>query len=269
MAGLKKPRRRTGDAGMKYLKYEYENQIAMIKINRPEVLNALNIGLIKELDSLLERVGNEEGARALIIAGEGNNFAAGADIAEMMDMNPAEARKFVFNNVYSKIEALPIPVFAAVRGFALGGGLELTLACDFRIFSTDAKVGLPEVKLGIMPGAGGTQRLPKLIGLGRAREMIYFGNIINAEIASAWGLCQWVVDGDPVEYAKSLVHKLLDKSPRGIEAAKKAINYGIDKDLNSGIIFEVNVWAELYSTSDQKEGMKAFQEKRKPQFTGK
>ena len=145
--------------------------------------------------------------RALIIAGEGKNFAAGADIAEMIDMSPADARKFVFNDVYGKIEALPVPVFAAVRGFALGGGLELTLACDFRVFSTDAKVGLPEVKLGIMPGAGGTQRLPKLIGLGRAREMIYFGNIIDAATASAWGLCQWVVDGDPIEHAKSLAQK--------------------------------------------------------------
>jgi enoyl-CoA hydratase len=269
MAGLKKPLQPTGDTGMKYLKYEYEDRIAIIKINRPEVLNALNTGLVKELDSLLDRVADEEGVRALIIAGEGKNFAAGADIAEMIDMSPADARKFVFNDVYGKIEALPVPVFAAVRGFALGGGLELTLACDFRVFSTDAKVGLPEVKLGIMPGAGGTQRLPKLIGLGRAREMIYFGNIIDAATASAWGLCQWVVDGDPIEHAKSLAQKLMDRSPRGIEAAKKAINYGIDKDLNSGIIFEVNVWAELYSTSDQKEGMKAFLEKRKPNFTGK
>jgi enoyl-CoA hydratase len=253
---------------MKYLKYEFENQIAMITINRPEVLNALNSGLVSELDSLIDRV-IEDRARALIIAGEGKNFAAGADIVEMMDLNPAQARDFGFSPVYDRIEALTIPVFAAIRGFALGGGLELTLACDFRILSTDAKLGLPEIKLGIMPGAGGTQRLPKLIGLGRAREMIFFGNIIDAGTALTWGLCERVVDGDPVEEALSMARKIVEKSPCAVQAAKKSINYGIDRDLASGIAYEAVVWGDLFSTSDQKEGMKAFHEKRKPQFTGK
>ena len=253
---------------MKYLKYEFENQIAMITINRPEVLNALNSGLVSGLDSLIDRV-IEDRARALIIAGEGKNFAAGADIVEMMDLNPAQARDFGFSPVYDRIEALTIPVFAAIRGFALGGGLELTLACDFRILSTDAKLGLPEIKLGIMPGAGGTQRLPKLIGLGRAREMIFFGNIIDAGTALTWGLCERVVDGDPVEEALSMARKIVEKSPCAVQAAKKSINYGIDRDLASGIAYEAVVWGDLFSTSDQKEGMKAFHEKRKPQFTGK
>ena len=253
---------------MKYLKYEFENQIAMITINRPEVLNALNSGLVSELDSLIDRV-IEDRARALIIAGEGKNFAAGADIVEMMDLNPAQARDFGFSPVYDRIEALTIPVFAAIRGFALGGGLELTLACDFRILSTDAKLGLPEIKLGIMPGAGGTQRLPKLIGLGRAREMIFFGNIIDAGTALTWGLCERVVDGDPVEEALSMARKIVEKSPCAVQAAKKSINYGIDRDLASGIAYEAVVWGDLFSASDQKEGMKAFHEKRKPQFTGK
>ncbi|MGI6396751.1 MAG: enoyl-CoA hydratase/isomerase family protein [Desulfomonilia bacterium] len=253
---------------MKYLKYEFENQIAVITISRPEVLNALNSGLIAELDALIDRV-IEDRARALIITGEGKNFAAGADIAEMMDLNPAQARDFAFSPVYDRLEALPIPVFAAIRGFALGGGLELALACDFRILSADAKLGLPEIKLGIMPGAGGTQRLPKLVGLGRAREMIFFGNIIDATTALTWGLCERVADGDPVEEAMSMAKKIAEKSPCAVEAAKKSINYGIDRDLASGIAYEAVVWGDLFSTSDQKEGMKAFHEKRKPQFIGK
>ncbi len=253
---------------MKYLKYEFENQIATITINRPEVLNALNSGLVSELDSLIDRV-IESRTRALVIVGEGKNFAAGADIVEMMDLNPAQARDFGFSPVYDRIEALPIPVFAVIRGFALGGGLELALACDFRILSTDAKLGLPEIKLGIMPGAGGTQRLPKLIGLGRAREMIFFGNIVDAQTALTWGLCERVVDGDPEEEAMSMAKKIVEKSPCAVEAAKKSINYGIDRDLASGLAYEAVVWGDLFSTSDQKEGMKAFHEKRKPQFTGK
>ncbi|MDX9763256.1 MAG: enoyl-CoA hydratase/isomerase family protein [Desulfomonilia bacterium] len=253
---------------MKYLKYVFKNQIAMITISRPEVLNALNSGLVSELDALIDRV-IEDHARALVIAGEGKNFAAGADIIEMMDLNPAQARDFGFSPVYDRLDALPVPVFAAIRGFALGGGLELALACDFRILSADAKVGLPEIKLGIMPGAGGTQRLPKLIGLGRAREMILFGNIIDATTALTWGLCERVVDGDPVEEAMFMAKKIVEKSACAVEAAKKSINYGIDRDLASGIAYEAVVWGDLFSTSDQKEGMKAFHEKRKPQFTGK
>lgn len=253
---------------MKYLKYVFKNQIAMITISRPEVLNALNSGLVSELDALIDRV-IEDHARALVIAGEGKNFAAGADIIEMMDLNPAQARDFGFSPVYDRLDALPVPVFAAIRGFALGGGLELALACDFRILSADAKVGLPEIKLGIMPGAGGTQRLPKLIGLGRAREMILFGNIIDATTALTWGLCERVVDGDPVEEAMFMAKKIVEKSACAVEAAKKSINYGIDRDLASGIAYEAVVWGDLFSTSDQKEGMKAFHEKRKPQFIGK
>lgn len=253
---------------MKYLKYEIEDRIATITINRPEVLNALNRELADELDALLNRVAGEDSARVLILAGEGENFAAGADIAEMVDLDPAQARAFSFSPVFNRIEALPIPVFAAIRGFALGGGLELALACDFRILSSEARVGLPEIRLGIMPGAGGTQRLPELIGPGRAREMIFFGTIIDAQTARTWGLCEWVVDGDPVQEAKSLAQKIVEKPPCALAAAKKSINHGMGGDLCSGIAFEAVVWADLFSTSDQKEGMKAFQEKRKPRFTG-
>jgi len=259
---------KSGDNIMKYLKYEIENQIATITINRPEVLNALNKDLIDELGLAVDDMIHEGKARALIITGEGKHFAAGADIVQMIEMNPAQARGFIFSGVYNKIEALPIPVFAAIKGFALGGGLELALACDFRICSSKAKLGLPEIKLGIMPGAGGTQRLPKLIGLSRAREMIYFGDIIDAEKAYQWGLCDRVTEGDPMEQAKELAQKVLEKSPVALDAAKKTINYGLDKDLTSGIIFEAMVWSDLFSTADQKEGMRAFHEKRTPEFKG-
>ena len=251
---------------MKYLKYEIQNQVALITIIRPEVLNALNKGLINELDSAIDNMMSEGNARALIIAGEGKNFAAGADIVEMMELNPSQARDFSFSGMFSKLEALPIPVFAAINGFVLGGGLELALACDFRICSSKAKLGLPEIKLGIFPGAGGTQRLPKLIGLSRARDMIYFGEIIDADKAYQWGLCDRVVEEDPVEEAKKLAGKIVEKSSVALEAAKKVINYGIDKDLNSGIAYEGIVWSDLFCTADQKEGMRAFNQKRKPEF---
>jgi len=254
---------------MQYLKYEVENQIATITINRPEVLNALNKDLILELGYTVDTMMNKDRIRALIITGEGEHFAAGADIDQMIEMNPSQAREIIFSGVYNKIEALPIPAFAAIKGFALGGGLELALACDFRICNTKAKLGLPEIKLGIIPGAGGTQRLPKLIGLSRAREMIYFGDFIDAEKAYQWGLCDRVVEGDPVAHVKELAEKIIEKSSLALEAAKKTINYGVGKDLASGIIFEAIVWSDLFSTADQKEGMRAFHEKRKPDFKGK
>ena len=253
---------------MKYLKYEVQNQIATVTINRPDVLNALNKDLINELGLIIDKMIIEDSVRALIIAGEGKNFAAGADILEMMELNPSQARDFSFSGMFSKLEALPIPVFAAINGFALGGGLELALACDFRICSSKAKLGLPEIKLGIFPGAGGTQRLPKLIGLSRARDMIYFGEIIDVDKAYQWGLCDRVVEGDPVEEAKNMAEKIVEKSTVALEAAKKTINYGIDKDLTSGIAYEGIVWSDLFCTADQKEGMRAFNQKRKPDFKG-
>lgn len=254
---------------MKFVKYEIENQVATITINRPDVLNALNKELVDELGLAVDAMSKEGEARALIITGEGKHFAAGADIVQMIEMNPSQARGFIFSGVYNKIEALPIPVIAAIKGFALGGGLELALACDFRICSAKAKMGLPEIKLGIIPGAGGTQRLPKLIGLSRAREMVYFGEIIDAEKACQWGLIDRVVEGDPLDAARELAQKVLEKSPLALQAAKLTINYGLDKDLASGITFEALVWSDLFSTADQKEGMLAFQEKRRPAFTGK
>jgi len=162
-----------------------------------------------------------------------------------------------------------IPVIAAISGYALGGGLELALACDIRICSADAKMGLPEIKLGIFPGAGGTQRLPKIIGTGRAKEMIFSGAIIGAERALEIGLVNGISEGSVFDEAMNMANIFRLLSPLALAAAKKAVNFGLGNDLHSGIKFEEEQWAGCFSTEDQREGMKAFSEKRKPVFTGK
>ncbi len=242
---------------------------AHITLNRPSVLNALNREMVDEiLDAIRDIAGNET-IRVLVISGTGNNFAAGADVASMVDLSPAEVPGFAYNDAFNTLEDLPVPTIAAIAGFALGGGLELALACDFRICSKDAKLGSPEIKLGIFPGAGGTQRLPKLIGPSRAMEMIFLGRSIDADTALGYGLCDRVVEGDPVEEALAMADQLAKQAPAALRIAKRVINYGLGRDVKSGVAFEEKGFAELFATADQKEGMKAFLEKRKPVFTGK
>lgn len=255
---------------------EYENilvhqegDITHIVINRPGVLNALNRPLVEELGRAVGKIRADGSARVLILSGSEGNFAAGADVAPMVDLSPVEAEAFCFNDVFNAIEALPLPVIAAVSGFALGGGMELALACDFRICGKNAKMGFPEIKLGIFPGAGGTQRLPRLIGVGRAREMIYLGETIDADTALQYGLCNRVVGGDPVDEAFITAEKLASRPPVALAGVKGVITYGMTTGLNESIAFEQRAWADLFSTADQKEGMKAFLEKRKPCFRGK
>jgi len=246
-----------------------ENGIAHIVLDRPEVLNALNSELVAELQKALETIRNSKHVHVVIISGSNNNFAAGADISGMVDQSPLEAAEKTFNSVFNEIEDFPLPVIAAICGYALGGGLELALACDMRICSADAKLGLPEIKLGIFPGAGGTQRLPRLVGAGRAKEMIFLGEFIDARTALSYGLCNRVVEGDPVEEATRMAAKLMERSPVALKRAKQVINFSAAEDLHNGIKHEEHVWAGLFCTEDQKEGMKAFIEKRKPNFRGK
>lgn len=253
----------------KYLSIQVENHIAVVTFNRPEVLNAFDADTIMELDNLLDFMALNEKVYCVIFCGSEGNFAAGADITNMVAMNPQEAYGFSFNKTFSKIEALPQPTIAAVSGYALGAGCELALACDFRIASTSAKFGLPEIKLGIMPGAGGTQRLPRLIGMARAKELIMLGSNIEAESALAYGLVNRIVaDEVLLDEALTLAKKIASGPPEAIKAAKKTINYGADLDLRSAIEMEAISWSKLFSTHDQKEGMQAFIEKRKPKFTG-
>ena len=246
-----------------------EKAVAHIVLNRPKVLNALNREMVSELHDAVRQIRKDGTIRVLVISGSEKNFAAGADIAPMAELAPAQAKEFCFNDAFNALEDLPIPVIAAISGYALGGGLELALACDFRICSEDAKLGSPEIKLGIFPGAGGTQRLPKLIGISRAKEMIFLGRNIDATTALDYGLCDKVVQGDPLPEALALATQLADRPAVALQHAKRVMNYGIGRDLASGIEFEEKMWSDLFNTEDQKEGMKAFLEKRKPNFTGK
>lgn len=247
----------------------YEDAVCRIVLNRPKVLNALNRETVSELYDAVRGVRDSREVRALVISGSGNNFAAGADIAPMAELSPGQARDFCFNDAFNELEDLPVPVIAAISGFALGGGLELALACDFRICASDAKLGSPEIKLGIFPGAGGTQRLPKLVGASRAKEMIFLGGNIDARTALAYGLCDRVVEGDPVPEAVALAARLSAMAPVALANAKRVINHGIGRDVKEGVKYEEDAWVDLFATEDQKEGMRAFLEKRKPVFRGK
>ena len=249
-----------------YILTELKNSMAIVYINRTEVMNALNRRLITELGKAITNVCSDRGVRALIITGKGDHFAAGADIVEMAEQTPHDALAFSFNDVYNMIGQLNIPTCAAIKGYALGGGLELALACDFRICHIDAKLGLPEIKLGIIPGAGGTQRLPRLIGLSRAKEVIFSGEFITADKAFQWGLCDRVTDYDPIKEAETFMGTIIKRPKLALEAAKKSIMFGADSSLKEGLEYEALSFGILFSTYDQKEGMKAFIEKRKPQF---
>lgn len=243
--------------------------IARITLNRPKVLNALNWDLVTELEDAAMKVRRDDSVRVLVISGNGGNFAAGADIGPMTERGPGEAKKYTFNRAFNAIEDLPVPVIAAISGYALGGGLELALACDIRICSGDAKLGMPEIKLAIFPGAGGTQRLPKLIGPSRAKLMIFLGETVDARTALEWGLCDRVVEGDPLREATVLAGKLAERAPIALRQAKFVVNHGLHAGLREGISLEEESWAALFSTEDQKEGMRAFLEKRKPEFAGR
>jgi enoyl-CoA hydratase len=253
--------------------FEQDGAVGVLKINRPRSLNALNPATLHEIAACLEAVCQAQTVRCLIITGEGDRaFVAGADIAAMVTMNALEGKQFsaLGLSVLRRLEELPIPVIAAVNGFALGGGTELALACDLIIAAEKAKFGQPEINLGVIPGFGGTQRLARRIGLPRARELIYSGEMIDAETALRYGLVNKVVpSADLMTEAKQLANKLAAKPPIAIRQAKAAINAGIDMDLHNACRFENEAFALTFATEDKAEGMKAFLEKREAKFTGR
>lgn len=249
--------------------FEKSNAIAIVTINRPEALNALNRTIVDQLDSVVEQIAGDKQIRTVVFTGGESHFVAGADIKEMMNGTPEFARSFSFKDTYSKIESLEIPTIAAIAGFALGGGMELALTCDFRIAKSNARLGLPEITLGIFPGAGGTQRLPRLIGMARAKEMIMLGGIVDAATALSYGLVNWVVEDSLLEESLKIAAKLAKLPPIAMRQAKQLIQQGWDSDLKTGMEFEAVAWTSLFASEDQKEGMKAFLEKRKAVFTGK
>ncbi|MDF3000182.1 MAG: hypothetical protein K0Q48_301 [Bacillota bacterium] len=255
---------------MEYLNFERINAIGIVKINRPQALNALNREVIDELDGLLDLIERDKTISVLIV-GSSNHFAAGADIRSMIYLSESEARAFAFTATMDRLSNLEIPTIAAIEGFALGGGLELALACDLRIASKTAKMGLPEINLGIMPGAGGTIRTPRLVGMARAKELILLGEMIDAGRAEQIGLVNKVAEPEQLmESAMIWAEKLSQKAPTALKTAKSTIHAGLDcSDLHEAIMLEADNWAGLFHTEDQKEGMMAFIEKRKPIYKGK
>ena len=253
----------------KNLLLETKDDICTIKINNPKSLNALNEEVLKDLDAAFDQVAADYDVSIIVLTGEGKAFVAGADIAFMKKLSVEDAKKFsaMGAKIFRKIETLDKIVIAAVNGFALGGGCELAMACDIRIASEKAKFGQPEVGLGITPGFSGTQRLPRLIGLGRAKELILTGSHIDAQEAYRIGLVNKVTDKESLmEETYAMAKKIISNSKSATRYAKEAMNVGIETDIETGIGVEVNLFGLCFAHQDQKEGMGAFIEKRRPNF---
>jgi 3-hydroxypropionyl-coenzyme A dehydratase len=282
---------------MKYIQLEPQGDIAILRINRPEALNAMNLDVISELSKMIDIIAADESAKAVVITGAGErSFCAGADISYMVNIDPMQAEKYATSaqEVINKIDRLEKPVIAAVNGFALGGGCELAMACDIRIASSNAKIGQPEVTIGIPPGWGGTQRLMRLVGPAKAKELIFTGKMITADEAYQIGLVNKVINlgsedkippeapkGDAAkekersgEVAKILNRKLMDESIAlardiaknsfmAVKVSKKLINRGMDTDLETGLRLEIYGWALCFANEDRQKMMSAFLNKSK------
>ena len=256
----------------KNLLYEVEERIAVVTVNRPEVMNALNRETVAELKRAALSVRDDDGIGGMIITGMGDKaFIAGADINELAKENVLSGRDTSIRgqSTLQTFELMGKPIIAAINGYALGGGFELTLGCHIRIAAENAMMGLPEVGLGIMPGFGGTQRLPRLIGTSKALEMILTGKTISAEEAFGLGLLSKVVpEGKSLEAAKEMMKVILSKAPVSIKMCIEAVNRGMNMTLDEGLAIESDRFGILCGTEDMKEGMNAFLEKREPQFKG-
>jgi enoyl-CoA hydratase len=247
--------------------------VVTLTVDRPQALNALDPTTLRALGRALDEMRDDGATRCVVVTGAGSKaFVAGADIAAMLEMSGVEGRRFarLGQAVFRRLEELPIPAIAAVNGFALGGGLELALACDFILASATARFGQPEVNLGIMPGFGGTQRLPRRIGVARARELIYSGATIDAAEALRIGLVNRVLPPEQLmEETFALASALAEKAPLALQQAKAAINAGLDTDLENGCRYEAEAFGVAFGTEDRREGMRAFLDKRPPRFAGK
>lgn len=253
---------------------EKNGPVAKITISRPDKLNALNAKVVTELSAAFSSLiaDSESPTRCAILTGTGKAFVAGADISEMATMTPVDARRLaeLGHRLGALIEGAPFPVIAAVNGFALGGGCELACACDFIFASDNAKLGQPEVQLGVIPGFGGTQRLARRVGVGKARELVYTGDMITADQALAIGLVNAVYPAaELLPKAEEVAQKIATKGPLAVAAAKRAILLGTEITLTAANQLEIEAFAVLFGSEDQKTGMKAFLEKAKPTFTGK
>ncbi len=256
-----------------FVRCQIEEGIALVTIDNQPTLNALNHPTLTQLDRIFETLAGNSEVKGVIITGGGEkSFVAGADISEFNQVKADSAAAFMARGqrIFDKIEAFDRPVIAAINGFALGGGNELAMCCDIRIAAENAVFGQPEVSLGIIPGYGGTQRLPRLIGPGKAKEIIFADERLPAQEAFRLGLVQRVVPkGQAVEEAKKLLKRILGKGPVAIKMAKKAINEGLGMPLRKGLDLEAQCQSICFSTEDKDEGAKAFMEKRPPNFKGK
>ncbi len=254
--------------------YVVSEQIAVITLNRPDKLNALSPTLYAELYSALSEADKDESVRAVILTGGNSVFAAGADLEAMaaanMDVVQTMKARLASENPFDYIELMGKPVIAAIAGYALGGGCELALCCDFRIAAESAQFGQPEIRVGLIPGAGGTQRLPRLIGMTKAKELVMLGEFIDAKEALRLGLVNTVVPGEKLlDEAKEWARKLIKRPPFSLRLAKLVMNMGADRDLQAALALERQAFAMLFATEDQKEGVRAFTEKRRPDFKGR
>ena len=252
--------------------YQTDDNIATITFNRPKALNALNAALLEEFSKALDEISTDENIGVLVLTGAGDkSFVAGADINELATYNPLTAKNFSRkgHNIIAKLQELPVVVIAAVNGFALGGGTEIAIASDFIYASENAKFGQPEINLGVIPGFGGTQRLPRLIGMNMAKELVFTGKMISALEAEKIGLVNKVIPHDQLmEEVIKTAKEIASKGKTSLRAAKQAINHGMNTDLATGIHIEIDGFGLCYASSDSKEGTSAFLEKRKATFKG-
>jgi enoyl-CoA hydratase len=258
--------------GYQTILVETRDNLGYLTLNRPEVMNAINQEMIDEIRHALREIDRDESIRVLIVTGAGRAFQAGADIAELASMSPVKLLRWNEGIVRANaaLEKLRQPVIAAINGAAMGGGLELALACTLRVAAASAKLALPEVKLGIIPGAGGTQRLPRLVGKGRAAQIILTGEVITAEEALRIGLVNHVApDGQAVQVAEELAGRILANAPLAVEMAKDSMEIGLDLPLEQAVQYSQKNCVTCFSTQDMREGTAAFLEKRKPCFQGR
>ena len=252
---------------------ERKGAAAILTLNRPKVMNALNFSLLHALAEQVENLRFDSGVRTVIVTGAGEKaFCAGADLKERSAMDPVEVKKFIFTirNLFTAIEQLNKPVIAAVNGIALGGGTELALACDIRVASENASMGLTETRLAIIPGAGGTQRLPRQIGVGKAKELIFTGRRVPSDEALVIGLVNSVCKPESLmEECLKIASMIEETGPIAVEQAKYAINHGMETDIATGLALESNAYWVTVPTEDRMEALQAFREKRKPVFKGK
>jgi enoyl-CoA hydratase len=248
---------------------EIKDNVGVVKMNRPDAMNALNGQTLSELKEAISQLKDDDAVRVIIITGEGKAFVAGADIAEMKDMTAEQAEEFsrTGQKVFSRIAKIKKPVIAAVNGFALGGGCELAMACDIRVASEKAKLGQPEVNLGVIPGFAGTQRLSRLVGSAKAKELIFTADMVDAQTAHSIGLVNQVVPAEQLmDACMEMAKKIASKGPKAVRLAKKVVNEGVEEKLEKGSEYETHEFGECFASGEAKEGMSAFLEKRKPNW---